>query len=370
MKFVDSIEIRVRSGKGGPGLVSFRSVKGKAKMGCDGGDGGFGGNVYLEGDSGLNTLSTLFYKKLYSAEDGEKGGSNNRTGRNGKDMVIPVPLGTIACDLDKNEKICEVLEDGRHYLVARGGKRGLGNNRYLSSVHQAPEENTLGGSSTHIRLGLELKLIADVGFAGFPNAGKSTLLSKISSAKPKIADYPFTTLVPHLGVVSLPDIGNDWGRSFVAADIPGLIEGASEGRGLGHAFLRHLERTQIILYVIDGFCEGVYNPEDIYDKLREEVGRYSQNLYEKETAVVITKTDLLSDEKARESLIEKMRIKCPHVMAVSAVTGECIEALKYFLYDLIMEEKKKVRIENFEVKDQELGYELYTKIDDPVNADF
>lgn len=205
MKFVDSTEIRVRSGRGGAGMVSFKSARNMPKLGADGGDGGFGGSVYLVGASGLNTLSGLYFRQLYAAEDGGKGGPNGKTGADGAELEVTVPLGTVAINKATGAVLGEITKGGERLLVAKGGKRGLGNIRYLSSTHQAPEESTKGGSGEEVDLQLELKVIADVGLAGFPNAGKSTLISRISRARPKIADYPFTTLVPHLGVVSVED---------------------------------------------------------------------------------------------------------------------------------------------------------------------
>jgi GTP-binding protein len=359
MKFVDSIQISVRSGHGGPGLVSFRAAKNMPRLGADGGDGGFGGNVFLVGDLGLNTLSGLYYKKLYSAEDGEKGGPNGRTGANGKDMLIHVPLGTVAVNLENSRTICEVLKAGEKYLVAAGGKRGLGNLRFLSSTHQIPEESTAGGPSIQLDLQLELKLIADVGLAGFPNAGKSTLLSRISKAKPKIADYPFTTLIPHLGVVSVErqDTANEWGQSFVVADIPGLVEGASEGRGLGHDFLKHLERTKVIAYIIDGFSDYAADPTEALLQLQKELGCYSKKLIQKRSCVIVTKNDLdiEVDGVSVEDRISGLRQICPDLMVVSAVTGKGIREMIRRLYDLIQEEKSKISVEEVEEVDLAFG---------------
>ncbi|MES2746432.1 MAG: GTPase ObgE, partial [Bdellovibrionota bacterium] len=238
MKFIDQTEIDVRSGDGGDGLVSFRAAKYQPKAGLDGGDGGFGGSVYLVGNAQLNSLSSLYYRRMYAAENGGRGGTNNCTGADGDDLLIRVPVGTIAYDRETGRQVAEILEEGQQIMLAEGGVRGLGNFRFLSSTHQAAEESTAGSPGKELKISLELKLIADVGFAGFPNAGKSTLLSVISSATPKIADYPFTTLTPQLGVVDVPGNSSWDSRSFVAADIPGLIEGASDGKGLGHEFLR------------------------------------------------------------------------------------------------------------------------------------
>ena len=353
MKFIDSIQIDIRSGHGGAGLVSFRAAKNRPRLGADGGDGGFGGSVFLVGGNGLNTLSGLYYKRLYAAEDGVKGGANGRTGRNGNDMVIPVPLGTVATDIVTGRVVCEVLEHEQKYLVAAGGKRGLGNARYLSSTHQAPEEHTGGGPSSELNLQLELNLIADVGFAGFPNAGKSTLLSRISHARPKIADYPFTTLVPYLGVVSV-DPGDEgrWGSSFVAADIPGLVEGASQGRGLGHDFLKHLERTKVIAYVIDGFDMSAPECGEAFLQLQKELSCYSQAMGKKRHCVIVTKSDLCADDDTAEfeEKINKIRQLSRDVFVVSAVSSSGIQALIRGLYQLIVEESPRIAQETVEQK--------------------
>lgn len=353
MKFVDCTEIRVRSGAGGRGLVSFRSAAQRAKGGADGGDGGFGGSVYLQGDSGLNTLSGIYFRQLYTAEDGQKGGTNGCTGRNGEDLMIPVPLGTIAINKDTGVVIGEVLGQGETLLIAKGGKRGLGNMRYLSSRHQAPEEYTTGGASEEFLLQMELKVIADVGFAGFPNAGKSTLLSVISKAQPKIADYPFTTLTPQLGVVSLEGQSDRWGESFVAADIPGLIEGASEGKGLGHEFLRHLERTQVIVYVLDGFSVEGLTPRMAYEKLRYELEQYSANLAAKRSFIVITKADLKEYNEQWEQNIAEMRELGHEMLEIAAVTREGIPTLKNRLYQIIEEQKAEAKALDVEAVPQE-----------------
>lgn len=337
MKFVDETEIRVRSGHGGRGMVSFRAAKNAPKLGADGGDGGFGGNVYLMGNSQLNTLSGLYYKRMYAAEDGQKGGSNGCTGRNGADVVIEVPMGTVAFDKDTDTPICEVL-DSEPVLVAEGGKRGLGNLRYLSPTHQAPEESTGGGEGIEIRLGLELKLIADVGFAGFPNAGKSTLLSSISAARPRIADYPFTTLQPQLGVVDLQDCGDYWDRSFVAADIPGLIAGASEGRGLGHEFLRHLERTKVIAYVIDPFSYDEVKPYEALQTLKSELESFSESLANKRALIVLTKKDLSGPDFNWDEHIAPLKSQGYEVIVISSVAQKGIKELKLKLWDMVQSE--------------------------------
>lgn len=354
MKFVDETQIRIRSGKGGSGMVSFRSGKNAPKLGADGGDGGFGGHVYLQGNPQLNTLSSLYYKKIYQAEDGAKGGPNGRTGRNGVDCVIPVPMGTIAVNLDSGEEICEILNE-EPVLIAEGGRRGLGNIRYLSSTHQAPHEFKSGGPAIEFDLGLELKLIADVGFAGFPNAGKSTLLSVLSAAKPRIADYPFTTLEPQLGVVDLADCGDYWDCSFVAADIPGLIEGASDGKGLGHEFLRHLERTQLIAYVIDTFPLDERSPRETFDILKHELSHFGEDLGHKKSCVILTKADLAPEDFDLDSVkraFEKMGLR---TFFVSSATKDNIKSLKQDLYHMV--EAQKAQISEVYESEEEISEE-------------
>ena len=245
MKFIDKIEIWAISGSGGDGMMSFRSARNLPKLGPDGGNGGHGGSVYVVGDNGLNTLAPLRYCKEYRAEDGVRGGSNDCTGRCGEPLRIPVPFGTILYDAVNGDKVGEITPGSGEVLVAQGGARGMGNRAFTSSTHRAPRTTTKGEKGIRRRLRLELKVLADVGLAGMPNAGKSTLLSRLSHAKPKIADYPFTTLHPILGVVD--DRERD--RSFVVADIPGLIEGASESKALGFEFLPHLKRTKLIASV-------------------------------------------------------------------------------------------------------------------------
>lgn len=344
MKFIDQTEITVRSGSGGSGMVSFAAAKFAPKLGPDGGDGGFGGNVFLVGKAQLNSLSGLYYRRIYAAEDGVRGGSKGCTGRNGYDLEIPVPIGTMAFDVDSGRLVCEILEDGQKTCVAEGGKRGLGNLRFVSATHQAPEEYTAGGPGITLNLRLELKLIADVGLAGFPNAGKSTLLSSMSAARPKIADYPFTTLTPQLGVVAVPEV-DPYQASFVMADIPGLIEGASEGRGLGHEFLKHLERTKVIVYVIDPFSWDELAPIDAFAVLERELEHFSEKLAKKRRLVILTKEDLASEDFDWEKAEAPFRARGLEVLRASAVARRGLSTLKLALWKLIEEEKSKIDVE-------------------------
>jgi GTP-binding protein len=287
MTFIDRARIRVKAGNGGSGIVSFRREKFVPMGGPDGGDGGRGGDVLMRGDANLATLLDYTYRDAWQAESGEHGSGNNKFGRSGQDVVLPVPPGTVIRDADSGEFIAEVLADGDRIVVARGGRGGKGNAFFATATRQAPRDFQPGEDGEERHLELELKLIADVGLVGQPNAGKSTLLSVVSAARPKIADYPFTTLSPNLGVVQLSD-----GRTFVVADIPGIIEGAHEGKGLGLQFLRHIERTRLLAFLIP-IDSMDWQAE--YDQLRREISSYSAELAQKPHCVVFTKMDLLGE---------------------------------------------------------------------------
>ncbi len=344
MKFIDSTQIRVRAGRGGDGIASFKSAKGAPKLGPDGGDGGTGGSIIFQGHNGLNTLSNLRYRAIYRAEDGVRGGTNGATGACGEDLVLRVPLGTVAIDIATGDCVAEIIEHGEEVVVAKGGRHGLGNMHWTSPTHQAPEEYRPGTEGESRELRLELKLIADVGLAGFPNAGKSTLLSRISAARPKIADYPFTTLKPNLGVVELKTGSGDYGYdAIVVADVPGLIEGASIGKGLGHAFLKHLERTCMIAYIVDG-NDAARDVETTLATLKNELASFGTELAKKRSIVVINKIDLL-DEELVSYLISEVNTLGHEAMAISAVEGAGIDKLKYRLLDLVKEEKARLLIE-------------------------
>lgn len=286
--FIDRVVVRVKAGTGGSGATSFRREKFVPMGGPDGGEGGRGGDVIVRGDRNLSTLLDYTYRDHWEAERGQHGEGSNRTGRSGGDVVMPVPPGTIIRDHDTKAFVAEVLADGEEIIVAKGGRGGRGNASYASSTHQSPREWEPGREGEERTLELELKLIADVGLVGSPNAGKSTLLSVISKATPKIADYPFTTLSPNLGVVQLTDH-----RTFVVADIPGIIEGASEGKGLGLQFLRHIERTRILAFLVPIDADD-WQVE--YDQLRREIASYSAELAAKPHCVVFTKLDLLGED--------------------------------------------------------------------------
>jgi len=314
--FVDRAEIRVQGGDGGNGAVSFRREAGVPRGGPNGGDGGDGGDVVLYADPNLHTLLDFRYGEAIRAERGAHGGGRNRTGASGADRRLPVPPGTVVRDLETGERVGELLEEGEEVVVARGGRGGRGNAAFVTSTRQAPREAEPGEPGERRGVRLELKLIADVGLVGEPNAGKSTLLATVSAAHPRIADYPFTTLEPNLGVVQL-----DRGRSFVMADIPGLIEGAHEGRGLGSQFLRHVERTRTLalLVPIDD-----PDPQATYDLLRTELEGHDAALASLPHCVVVTKADLVP---AGEREVELRAPEAWETFAVSAVTGEGVEAL-------------------------------------------
>lgn len=324
MKFVDEATIRVQAGNGGHGCLSFRREKYVEKGGPDGGDGGHGGSVYLVAEPSMNTLADFRVARKYRAESGQPGAGRNMTGRSGENLDVNVPCGTVVHDVDTGELISDLTEPGQRQMVAEGGRGGLGNTRFKSSTNRAPRRTTSGtpGEGRHLRL--ELKVLADVGLLGLPNAGKSTLISAMSQARPRIADYPFTTLHPNLGVVRVGRL-----QSFVMADIPGLIEGASEGAGLGIRFLKHLQRTGLLLHVVDIAPIDASDPADAVRAIGTELHNFSAELAGKPRWLVINKIDLLSSEDlavARKQLLDEVEWAGP-VFEVSAATGEGTEAL-------------------------------------------
>jgi GTP-binding protein len=329
MAFIDRVEIRVEGGTGGSGCVSFRREHRVPMGGPDGGDGGRGGSVIVRGDANLATLLDYTYRTHFRAGRGEHGLGSNKTGRSGDDIVLPVPPGTVIRDVATGELLGEVLAHGEEVVVARGGRGGRGNAFFATSTHQAPREWQPGEEGEARTIELELKLIADVGLVGQPNAGKSTLLSVISAAHPKIADYPFTTLTPNLGVVQLSDH-----RTFVVADIPGIIEGAHEGRGLGLQFLRHIERTRVLAFLIP---IDALDWQLEYDTLRREVASYSEELAAKPHCVVFTKMDLLGE-------LEAPAIDAPDafgVFPISAVARRGLDELLAALWSRLLEIKRR-----------------------------
>jgi GTP-binding protein len=325
--FVDYVKICCRSGKGGAGAMHFHRDKHTAKGGPDGGDGGRGGNIILKGSSNIWTLLHLKFRKHIVAEPGANGESALRKGKDGKDEIIEVPLGTVAKDAETGEVLFEITQDGETHVLLSGGRGGLGNHNFKSSTNQAPRHSQPGETGKEEWKVLELKILADVGLVGFPNAGKSTLLSVVTAAKPAIANYPFTTLVPNLGIVKYREY-----QSFVMADIPGIIEGAHEGKGLGTRFLRHIERNATLLFMIPATSENI---KDDFAVLKNELKLYNKELLNKSRLLAITQCDLLSEEALAD--LKKQVPRVPHVF-ISAVTGMGIDELKDKLYALINKE--------------------------------
>lgn len=324
MKFVDEVSIYVKAGDGGNGMMSFRREKFIEKGGPNGGDGGDGGSVYLQADENLNTLVDYRYTRRFLAQNGEKGGTTERTGAKGEDLILPVPVGTTVIDAATQEVIGDLVEPGQRLLVAQGGWHGLGNTRFKSSTNRAPRQTTPGKPGEARDLKLELKVLADVGLLGLPNAGKSTFIRAVSAAKPKVADYPFTTLVPNLGVVSVGRY-----KSFVVADIPGLIEGASEGAGLGIRFLKHLARTRLLLHLVDLAPLDESDPADAAEVILSELEKFSPALAERDRWLVLNKADQLLDDEREErvrQVVERLDWKGP-VFVISALEREGTDAL-------------------------------------------
>jgi GTP-binding protein len=323
--FIDYVKFCARSGAGGAGSAHFRREKFVAKGGPDGGDGGRGGHIILRGNNQLWTLLHLKYKKHVIASNGKAGAGGRKTGGDGKDVVLEVPLGTVARKADSDQVLFEITEQDQEVILTRGGKGGLGNDHFKTSINQAPRYAQPGEPGIEEWIILELKVLADVGLVGFPNAGKSTLLSVISAATPTIADYPFTTLTPNLGVVPYYDF-----KSFVVADIPGLIEGASEGKGLGHRFLRHVERNGILLFMIPADAHDIVGD---YKILLKELEKYNPELLDKKRLVAISKSDLLDDELMKE--LEEELSNSIQPIFISALTNDKIDVLKDMLWQAI-----------------------------------
>lgn len=328
--FVDYVKVFCRSGKGGAGSMHFHRAKYVPKGGPDGGDGGKGGDVIMRGNAQLWTLLHLRYTKHLFAEDGGNGGDALKTGANGKNIYIDVPLGTIAYDAETREHLGEITEDKQEIVIMKGGRGGKGNAFFKTATMQAPKFSQPGEPSIEGWIVIELKLLADVGLVGFPNAGKSTLLSVVSAAKPEIADYPFTTLTPNLGIVPYHDL-----KSFIMADIPGIIEGAAEGKGLGLRFLRHIERNSILLFMVAGNSESV---KESYDILLKELKKYNPELLDKRRVLAISKSDLI-DEQQRKDIKKHLPKKIPHIF-ISSATGEGIKELKDLIWLSITTEEE------------------------------
>ena len=353
--FVDYVTIYCRSGKGGRGCSHLHRAKYIPKGGPDGGDGGKGGSVILHGNRNYWTLLHLRYQRHVFATDGQAGSENKSFGKDGQDVIIEVPMGTVVYDADSGEYLCEVTEDDQKIVLLKGGRGGLGNWHFRTATNQAPTYAQPGEPAQERRIVLELKLLADVGLVGFPNAGKSTLLSSVSAAKPKIADYPFTTMEPNLGLVPYRD-----NRSFVIADIPGIIEGASEGKGLGLRFLRHIERNSTLLFMIPADSQDIRKD---YQILLNELGTYNPEMLDKQRLLAITKCDMLDEE-----LMNEMRQELPDgvpTVFISAVAGTGLEELKDMLWAMLNDEAN--RIQTFTHRNLDVSHGLeddYTE-DDP-----
>ncbi len=323
--FIDYAEIEVKAGSGGDGAVTFRREKYVPKGGPSGGNGGKGGDIIIEAHHNLSTLLDFRYKKIYKAQNGEPGGNSLKDGKSGKDIIIKVPVGTIIKNTSTSKVIADLDEDEKKIVIVKGGKGGKGNSNFATPTNQTPRFAENGKPGEQNKIILELKLIADVGLVGFPNAGKSTLISVISSAKPKIADYPFTTLEPVLGIVKYKDY-----QSFTIADIPGIIEGAHEGKGLGHKFLRHIERTKILLFLIDITSEDY---QKTFDILNNELSNYSKVLSGKKKIVAISKADLVEEEKLKKISKKKIKNSDLPLLVFSSATKLGLEGLLDYLWN-------------------------------------
>jgi GTP-binding protein len=353
--FVDEVDIHVSAGAGGKGCLSFRREKYVPRGGPDGGDGGHGGSVFVTAIATKNTLVDFRYHPEFKARRGQHGQGANRTGHTAEDLEITVPIGTLVYEKDGDETrlLADLAGEGQRVLVARGGRGGRGNARFVSSTNRAPRRTEPGEAGEEKQLHLELKLLADVGLVGFPNAGKSTLISRISAARPKIANYPFTTLVPNLGVVTMS--GN---RSFVVADVPGLIKGAHEGHGLGHQFLRHIERTKILVHLVDVSSESGREPVEDFDIIRDELRRFDPAVAAKPHIVVATKIDALDDASRLDRLRRHVRKKKVPFLKISAVSGDGLDELLETVWRGIVAARDSAREPEPEAMDE--GIDLIT----------
>ncbi len=330
--FVDRVEIELEAGKGGDGCASFRRERYVPRGGPDGGDGGHGGSIIIQALHGVNSLTAIAHRKLWRAKKGQNGSGSNKRGRNAEDIIIKVPPGTLVIDAKHKFVIKDLKDVEEEFVVARGGRGGKGNTHFKSATNQAPRQFTAGGDGENRRVVLELKVIADVGLVGKPNAGKSTLLSRLSSARPEIADYPFTTKKPNLGIVRI-----DFDRSFVMADIPGLIEGAHEGIGLGHDFLKHIERSGIIVHLVEPEPVDQTDPIENYLAIRKELSQYKDSLAHRPEIVAVTKSEL---PEAKE-IHKKMQEIVDDVLLISAVTGDGLNRLTNKIAETLAEQKAK-----------------------------
>lgn len=338
MKFIDEVDIEVISGEGGKGFVGYRREKYVPLGGPDGGDGGAGGDIVFEGDEGLNTLLHFRGLKTFKAQEGGNGAGSNMTGATGEDLILKVPVGTLIYHKETGDLLCDITEHGQRFVAAQGGRGGKGNAFFKTSVHQTPNFAQNGEDGTQVPIHLELKLLADIALIGQPNAGKSTLISAISAARPKIADYPFTTLEPNLGVVAVGD------KTMVVTDIPGLIEGAAEGKGLGVKFLKHIERTSALVHLIDcSMFIDEYEAIEAYMTIRNELEKFNPDLLNKKEIVCLTKIDAMTEEEI-EKFRSSMELQLDRkVLPISAVSGRNIDLLKQLMLrtkELLDEERK------------------------------
>lgn len=347
--FVDYTKIIIKSGDGGNGAITFRREKYIPSGGPDGGDGGKGGDIYFEVDPDSNTLIDFRYHKKYKAQNGENGSGSNCTGKSGEDLIIKVPIGTVVKEASTGKVIADLSEKGQKELILPGGRGGKGNSHFATSTRQAPHFSQSGEKGIEVEVILELKLLADVGLIGYPNVGKSTILSVVTAATPKIADYHFTTINPNLGVVK-----TDYGDSFVLADIPGIIEGASEGVGLGIQFLRHIERTRLLLHVIDVSGSEGRNPVDDFYKINEELGKYSKQLSKRKQIIVANKIDAMQDSSLYQTLENLAKEKGLEIFKISAVTGQGLKEL----FQRVSEALKTLPKEELEGSSEKVIYTL------------
>lgn len=367
--FADRAKVYVRSGRGGDGHVSFRREKYVPNGGPDGGDGGDGGSIIFEVDEGLNTLTDFRHTRKYCAENGQEGGKKNCRGKNGRDIIIKVPPGTVIKEAESGKVIADMSGDNRRILLLKGGRGGNGNQHYATSTMQAPKYAQPGQEARELELLLELKVIADVGLAGFPNVGKSTFLARVTNARPKIANYHFTTLNPHLGVVDLEDA-----RGFVIADIPGLIEGASEGVGLGHEFLRHIERTKLLIHIVDAASvEGRDPVADVY-AINKELAAYNPEIAGRPQVIAANKIDMLyeGEEEALVLLKEEFEPQGIRVFPISAVSGEGVRELLYYVSRLLetLDDQPVVFAQEYFPEEGSAGQEPYSVIYDEKEEEY